>query len=140
MEIRRRKIMNKKIYYSLNDSKDYWRIGFKCLPLFLLLIITCLPTVGIAQEKEAKIDKAEQKEVVANISDILNKNYVFPETAKKMSTYITEKLNKGDYLELTSPQEFASQLGEDLREISKDKHIRSQIWWTNCRICHELSF
>ena len=118
-------IMNKKSNYILSRIKHFGKIRFIHLSMFLLsIIITCLTVIVIAQEKEVKIDKAEQKEVAANISDILNKNYVLPETAKKMSAYIIEKLKKGEYDELTHPEEFARQLGEDLRHISKDRHIR----------------
>lgn len=79
---------------------------------------------GMAQEPELKIDAAEKKEVVKNISDILGKNYVFPEVAKKMGAHIQKKLKKGRYDKITSPRVFGGQLTGDLREISKDLHIR----------------
>jgi C-terminal processing protease CtpA/Prc len=77
-----------------------------------------------AQETEAKIDPAEQQEVVKSIGDILEKNYVFPEVAKKMAAHIQQKLKKGKYNGITFAEDFADRLVVDLREISKDKHIR----------------
>jgi hypothetical protein len=91
--------------------------------LLQLLLIISWATIGITQEQAVTIDKAEQNEVIAKICDILNKNYVYPETAKKMSDYISDKLKKGEYDSLTSATNFAAQVMEDLRKISNDKHI-----------------
>lgn len=96
----------------------------KQIIIILFIMIGFFVFTRTAQEAETKIDAAEQKEVVTNISDILGKNYVFPEVAKKMGAHIQKKLKKGKYSLITSPQVFANQLAADLREISKDKHIR----------------
>lgn len=96
----------------------------KQIIFLLFILIGFFVFNGVAQEAAAKIDAAEKKEVVKNISDILGKNYVFPETAKKMGDHIQKKLKKGQYNRITSPQVFAGQLTTDLRAISKDLHIR----------------
>jgi len=92
--------------------------------LLTIFIIIALNVNGFSQEKELKVNKDEQEQVVNKISKILEDNYVYPETAKKMSSHLSGKLKKGDYKKITSPSEFADQLGKDLREISKDLHIR----------------
>ena len=43
---------------------------------------------GMAQETEVKIDPKEHQEVVKSIGDILEKNYVFPEVAKKFGILV----------------------------------------------------
>jgi len=92
--------------------------------LLTVLIIIALNVNGFSQEKEIKLTKVEQEQVVKKISKILDDNYVYPETAKKMSSHLSGKLKKGGYKKITSPGEFAEQRGKDLREISKDLHIR----------------
>jgi hypothetical protein len=92
--------------------------------LLTTLIIVALCATGFAQGKEIKLDKAEKGQVIERISKILEDNYVYPETAKKMNGHISGRLKKGDYKKITSPSQFADQLGRDLRQISKDLHIR----------------
>lgn len=103
---------------------------FKGQFLFTLLIILTFIFLGgqhlngLAQEKELRISKEEKEQVIHKIGEILNKLYVYPEKAEKMSSHVTEKLKSGDYDTITSPQAFASRVAGDLRKISKDLHIR----------------
>jgi retinol-binding protein 3 len=92
--------------------------------LIIALTIFSISIGGWAEEKKPLVSKEEQKEVVKNIGDLLNKNYVFPETAEKMSEFLGKNLKKGKYKKLTAPMKFADQLSDDLREVSKDLHIR----------------
>jgi C-terminal processing protease CtpA/Prc len=92
--------------------------------MLAVMVIAALGFSGWAEEKKPAISKQEQEEVVEIMCNLLNKNYVFPETAKKMSALVLKKLKKGKYKHLTSPREFARQLQVDLRSVSKDKHIR----------------
>ncbi|UCC40738.1 MAG: S41 family peptidase [Candidatus Aminicenantes bacterium] len=92
--------------------------------LLTIFIVIALNLNGFTQEKELKVSKDEQEQVIEKVGKILEANYVYPETAKKMSSHISGKLKKGDYKKITSPNEFADQVGKDLREISKDLHIR----------------
>ncbi len=108
------------------EKKKLRKNGF--IPTFQVLltifIIIALNVNGFSQVKELKVNKDEQEQVVKKINKILEDNYVYAETAKKMSSNLSGKLKKGDYKKITSPGEFADQLGKDLREISKDLHIR----------------
>jgi len=118
--------MKKQKNYGFIEKKKLWKNGFvPTLQVFLtIFIIIALNVNGFSQEKELKVNKDEQEQVVKKISKILEDNYVYAETAKKMSSHLSGKLKKGDYKKITSPGEFADQLGKDLREISKDLHIR----------------
>lgn len=118
--------MKKTKKYGFIEKKKLWKNGFVRTFQVLLttFIIIALSVNGFSQEKELKVNKDEQEQVVRKISKILEDNYVYPETAKKMSSHLSGKLKKGDYKKTTSPGEFADQLGKDLREISKDLHIR----------------
>jgi len=118
--------MRKQENYSFIEKSKHWKNGFNLTLLVLLtsFIIIVLNVNGFTQAKELKVSQNEQEQVIKKISEILEANYVYPETAKKMSSHLSEKLKKGDYKKITSPNEFAGQLGKDLREISKDLHIR----------------
>lgn len=91
--------------------------------VLLMFLIMGFCWNGWAQEKEPVLAKAEKKEVVEKIGKLLDANYVFPDMGKKMGAFLAKKLKKGKYKKITSPTKFARQLTEDLREVSKDKHM-----------------
>jgi len=88
----------------------------------ILALVLVLPVRAAADD--ATVFTVEQKEVVVKIGELLNKNYVYPETAKKMSAFLLKNFKKGIYKNLTAADDFAMRLTDDLREISKDKHLR----------------
>jgi len=102
--------------------KDQFLIPILAILTFIFL--NGISLNGLAQEKEPQISKQEKEQVINRIGEILNNLYVYPEKAKEMSSHITEKLKNGDYVKIASPQEFGSRVTNDLREISKDLHIR----------------
>ncbi len=57
------------------------------------------------------------------VADALAKQYVFPETARKMGDLIRKNLKAGKYAALDDPQAFATKLTEDLRSVSRDRHL-----------------
>ena len=99
-----------------------------------LLIIICfllmIPTKSTAQthvNQKANPDpltEKEQQQVIDSISLLLNKNYIFPDVAKKMSDLILSNYKNGSYSAITNPILFSERLTTDLLSISKDKHIR----------------
>ena len=118
--------MKKNEDYALVKRGIIWKNGFisALKVLLVIFIIVTLNTNGFTQAEEYKVTKTEQEEVVKKIGEILKKNYIFPETAEKMDAHIQTKLKNGDYEKITSPSTFANRLTSDLREISKDLHIR----------------
>ncbi len=88
--------------------------------IILPVLITLLAISANAQN----LSKKERTEVIAAISQQLNDNYVFPDVAKKMTTYIKKRQKKGHYKKITDTQEFSNVLTEDLLSVSHDKHIR----------------
>ena len=69
------------------------------------------------------IDAAEKKEAIDGVLSALEKHYVFPEVAAKMSAAIRDRQAKGEYDAVTSGKEFARLLTDHLREVCKDKHL-----------------
>jgi len=104
-------------------------------PVFILLV--CFVLVysfffhqrGFAQEKSdsgraALLDSKIKTEVIEGINKHLVKKYIFLETAEKMKELLVNKLKNGDYAKIDDVNEFSLLLTEDLRSVSKDKHIR----------------
>ena len=89
------------------------------LILFLVSFTFIVPAQGPAQ----KLSGAEKKAVVEAVVSVLQKQYVFPETARKMGELIRKNLKAGKYQSIEDPQAFAAKLTEDLRSISRDRHL-----------------
>lgn len=89
------------------------------------IVIIQNPVKAQTNEGSGKVLNKEAKmQTINSISDLLNNNYIFPETAKKMQEYISSQMNSGAYDNISDPMEFAQQMTKDLQEISKDRHIR----------------
>lgn len=86
-------------------------------------ILCCGPFV-VAQEDLDSMDEAEIKEVIDSVASILNRNYIFPEVAEKMSSALMQHLADGRYQTVTDPREFANMLTQDVQAISHDLHLR----------------
>ena len=64
--------------------------------------------------------------IVSNISTLLLDNYVFPDTAVKMSSYIMKKLKDGAYNTITDPVAFSDAITIDLHSVYHDRHMLVQ--------------
>ena len=76
-----------------------------------------------AVEENIKLDAAERQRVIDGIAASLKENYVYPETAQKMSDALRGRQKKGDFDAITDGDAFASQLTDDLEDVSHDKHL-----------------
>ena len=95
---------------------------YNTLTFILAGLLMIMATSLMAQD--SPMTKAERQLVIDSVSSKLNANYVFPEVAKKMSANLRDKLKNGAYNSISDPNQFATQLTEDLQAISKDKHLR----------------
>ena len=96
------------------------------LSVFLLTFL-CVPS--FCQDKadgihDVSINAAQKTDVVESISKLLVDKYIFLKKAEKMQDHVKTKLKEGKYDGMTSVDDFARVLTEDLRSVSKDKHIR----------------
>jgi hypothetical protein len=98
---------------------------------FLLRTALVTAAVGLAfaapaqtPTTERTIDAAERKAVVEGVAEKVAANYVFPDVGKKMASAIRTRHEKKEYDEITSGKQFAETLTKNLREVSKDLHLR----------------
>ncbi|MBN2410006.1 MAG: S41 family peptidase, partial [Candidatus Aminicenantes bacterium] len=96
--------------------------------LFILFFsLSAFPSSVQDKEEAAKppaLDAKLKAEVVKGVGDILKNLYIFPEKAKEMDALIAKKLQEGEYDKIEDVQAFARVLTDDLRSVSKDRHIR----------------
>ena len=74
-------------------------------------------------QPDLPIDAATKTQVINDLLKRLNDSYVFPETAKKMEAGILDRVSKKEYDQITGSRAFAAKLTEDLRAVSRDKHL-----------------
>jgi hypothetical protein len=99
------------------------------LTLFVLLAAApCLAQrrMVVGQDESTPASAELKAAAVDSVSWALNKTYVFEDVAKEMEKHIRGKLKRGDYDELSTIQDLARQLTEDMREISSDRHLGVQ--------------
>jgi len=101
-------------------------IQLKIILAFIIMLFTYNTFAkDITKNKQPDpVNKKERTEVIKAISKQLNDNYVFPDVAKKMTTFIKKQQKNGHYKKITGTQEFADVLTKDLFSVSHDKHIR----------------
>lgn len=90
----------------------------------LFLFIFVINSAYSQQQINFNFDTKVKQQTVKKISKLLDDNYIFPETAKKMGDFIKSKLSSGSYDSIDDPMKFAETLTADLQSISNDKHIR----------------
>jgi hypothetical protein len=97
-------------------------LQFKMKVLITLLLMALVPAFSLAQEN-ALLDQPEKQEVIDSIALLMTEKYVFPDVGQEMGDLILKNLEKGNYDNIQSHQEFAEILTMDLRSVSNDKHI-----------------
>ncbi len=90
---------------------------------FFILLLLAFRFTQPAQVQPQKLGAEEKKAVVSAVADVLAKQYVFPETARKMGDLIKKNLKTGKYSAIDDAQAFAAMLTEDLRAVSRDRHL-----------------
>jgi hypothetical protein len=78
----------------------------------------------IPQVHAEQLDNRTKKSTINSIINLLSNNYVYPNVAGAMNKHIKKKFAEGRYAEVNDSTAFADVLTEDLRAISKDKHLR----------------
>ena len=106
------------------NSKAFWTSWLAYL-LYMLLLVIVFAFVFLRKKGDVrKVTNKEKADVVYSVGILLQQNYVFPEIADSMSAHIISNLRNGLYKSITSPEDYADKLTQDLQSVSHDKHIR----------------
>jgi C-terminal processing protease CtpA/Prc len=76
------------------------------------------------QQPDQEIDPAQTAAIVERIVESLHKDYIFLETAERMSQALRSSSEKKEYDKIASAKKLAETLTEQLQGISHDKHLR----------------
>ncbi|MEK6154492.1 S41 family peptidase [Flavobacteriaceae bacterium 3-367] len=93
-----------------------------------MALFACLAFLEIRAQEDVShaFTNQEQEALINSVAQLLDENYIFPETAKKVGMALKENLRKGIYTPLRDPAELAGKITEDLRSLSKDLHFSLQ--------------
>jgi hypothetical protein len=81
------------------------------------------PGLNGQEAKNPALGAAQKQAIVDEVSKLLEGNYIFPETSKKIEDYIRTRLKNGDYDKLGRAREFAQAISQDLLAVGKDKQM-----------------
>ena len=103
-------------------------IGGLLLVAALLVHFDIVPSpMDLAQrgptQKDMVIDGATRSQVLDSVIANLNSAYIFPDEAKAMEAALRARQKHGDYDKITSAEDFARTLTDDLQRVSHDRHI-----------------
>ncbi|HEX4268548.1 MAG TPA: S41 family peptidase [Steroidobacteraceae bacterium] len=76
-----------------------------------------------AHSTEANLDGAERARVISGAAKLLDEYYLYPDVARKVSAKLKALQRHGEYRDITDGDILATRLGDDLVELSGDKHI-----------------
>ncbi|MFK5983685.1 MAG: S41 family peptidase [Flavobacteriaceae bacterium] len=102
-----------------------------------ILLIALLFNMCISSAQDNSITKEYKKEVVQNISQLMNDFYVFPEVAKLTEAHLKAQLLEDYFDQFENDETFAKALTKSVQAINKDKHMR--IWSNQLSIAPEMS-
>lgn len=104
--------------------------------IIITLSLLLWPVSNILAQDSNRLTSEQIRVVIDSIGNILESNYIFPETADKMVAKMKKEFKKnGTYASMDDPQKLAEQLTKDLQSISRDKHLR--VLYNPARVAEE---
>jgi hypothetical protein len=83
------------------------------------LLVCCM----IYSFANAQLTALQKNEMIDSTIKALNERYIFPDVAKQMETYLRNQQQQKAYDTITNGDVFAQKLSNDLKAVSKDKHL-----------------
>jgi hypothetical protein len=90
--------------------------------VFLLALALAGPILFAQQPQAPAVNAAQKQAVIDEIATLFNKDYIFPETAKKVEDALRAKLSSGGFDKTTDAASFAHAVSAVILEVSKDRH------------------
>ena len=97
--------------------------AFFCL---VIIISLAFPSLALSQSVPEELTDQTRRAIIDSISLAIRDYYVIPAVADDMCESMMNKLNSGQYDSITKLADFTNQLTNDLREVSKDVHLKVQ--------------
>lgn len=93
--------------------------------IFLIVAIVTLASNASNASEVKRIGPNTQKTalILKQVSDVLNSDYVYPEVANEMSTFLEQQMAQGRYASAPTLNDLIEKIEKDLRKISNDGHL-----------------
>jgi retinol-binding protein 3 len=89
-----------------------------------VFVLALTGTLAFGQEPKApSLDAGQKQAIVDEVSALLNKNYIFADTARKLEDALRARLKNGGFDAVNDAREFAQAVSASLLEVGKDKHM-----------------
>jgi murein DD-endopeptidase MepM/ murein hydrolase activator NlpD len=88
-----------------------------------IAIVAAAWLFGVGATGEAPLTAADRQQVVTQLGQTLEANYVFPDKAKSIAATLRAHLDKGDYDDAADKAALARELTDDLLAASNDLHF-----------------
>ncbi|UCC44140.1 MAG: S41 family peptidase, partial [Candidatus Zixiibacteriota bacterium] len=115
--------------------KEKCRVGNLVRTLALMLTFSMLvlstavcPAQGSSTSENSRsagvLDGSARSEIIDSVLTALTTYYVFPGKARQLAGAIRQNVEAGQYDRMTDLGQFVSELSSNLREMSKDRHLK----------------
>lgn len=99
---------------------------FLLVPMLMLLALTGSPRAsGPITTEDVVLSSEKRTAIVHRVADTFEERYVFEDIARKMGSFIRSRLADHGYDSITTTEGLVSQLAEDLRSVSHDRHVKA---------------
>lgn len=92
------------------------------------MVVAIGPVSGVVSTASAQVaavmDRASIRGAVAELADLMERNYVFPEAARQYASHLRARAAAGAYDGLTAPEDLARTLEAELNQVHQDAHLR----------------
>jgi len=75
----------------------------------------------------AAMDRASIRAAVSELADLMERNYVFPDAARRYAEHLRARAAAGAYDELSAPADLARTLEAELNDVHQDAHLRVSV-------------
>lgn len=102
------------------------------LVLLIAFVFSCFV------QANTPLSPAERAASIEGVSRILNEQYVFPDTALKVSALLQQQEQKGALADITNQEQFVEKIGALLRQHSGDGHLSLALITEQGGVSHRL--
>ncbi len=101
--------------------------------VFLLSTVLLMPLS--AQQKKApgvakkvvELTKKDRRDTIKKVTEMLKRDYVFPEQAIKISAHLKKQVKKGFFKKFKDPKTFSKALTKEMWSVFEDRHMRVRV-------------
>lgn len=104
----------------------------------LVLVMLVAVIFSFFVQANTPLSPTERAASIDGIVHILNQQYVFPETALKVSKVLLQQEQSGALADITSQEQFADKVGDLMRQYSGDGHLNLALIAEQGGVSHRL--